>query len=489
MQRPNSSHNTLKSARDRAGGLIGRVRRLLHEHIWDVDLTRVSRFQAFFYRQLRVAVLVVRDLLRGRLFLQASAMTFTSLLTIVPLLVVSFAVIRGLGAFEGLENRLEQFILESIVPSSQSEVRAWIDRFLVSARGGAFSGVNLFALLAGGFGLLSSMEGAFNDIWGIRRGRPIHQRLPIYLTLIVLGPPLVALALTLTADLAAAQIWLWITAKAPELAIPIGIAFKLAPAILIGIALTLLYTILPNARVRLLDALPAGLIAAVLFEVSRYAYTTYLASSIHYNALYGSIAALPIFLVWVHSAWVIVLFGAELTFARDAADDIRDEELARDATARERLRAALRLTYEACRQHLAGEPPPRQSELAHRLQLPVRLVGSVSELLTDAGILHLVAIAHEDFGLVPARTPDRILLRDVVDGFLDCGVTVSRRPASTKTRPAHPAGPVDRVLQRLESNLSGADGDRSMADLVALAASSVPPTVIPFRRPEEGHSS
>lgn len=404
-------------------------RRFLSIQLWEPELEDLPRLQAFVFRQLRVAVLLCNALLQGRLALRASAMTFTTLVTLIPLLVVAFSIFRAVGGFPGIEDRLEAFVLENVAPASQGQIREWLYRFFESVRDGAYSGITVIALLGGGLALLGSIEAAFNEIWAVRRRRPLLQRFSIYITLVALGPILVGLSLSMTASIESATFWSWIERDSPALTALIGIGFKIAPIFLTGLALTILYTILPNARVRLRASLPAGLTAALLFELSKSAYAIYLRGATHYSALYGSIAAIPIFVVWVHVAWLVVLFGAELTFARDAAHDLRDEERALGASERERLRVALFLSVEAARTYLAARPPLGLVELARRLRLPLRMVTSVAEALIDRGILHLVQTNDKEGALVPARPPEEVTVYEIIRGMLDQGTSLGTRGA------------------------------------------------------------
>lgn len=453
--------------------LIVRARVFLRTYIWETDLAGLPWLRAFLFRQLRVMVILARGAFGGRLGLRASAMTFTSLITMVPLLVVTFSVIRAFGGLSDLELRLEGFVLSNIVPASQEQAREWLNRFFESVRDGAFSGITVLALLFGGLGLLGSLEGAMNDVWGVRRGRPLLHRFTIYITLIVLGPILVGSSLSMTASLETAAFWGWIERQAPGLTLPIGISFKIAPMLLTGLALTLLYTILPNERVRLKASLPAGLMAGFLFEVSKIGYAIYLKSATHYSALYGSLAAFPIFVAWVHLGWLVVLFGAELTFAYDAADDIREEELARRASERERIRVALFLAVEATRAHRAGERPPGSLEIAHRLALPTRLVSHVADVLTEGRILHRIAERDRDGGLVPAKSPELIRVHEVVSCMLERGHRLTRKPNQEAS-----IAIIDHMLQELELSWRQQAGSLTLAELVE--RTSNPSNVVRF---------
>ena len=183
--------------------------------------------------------------------------------------------------------------------------------------------------------------------------------------------------------------------------------------LLTGIAFTLVYTILPNVRVSLRASLPAGLVAGTLWEILKLGYGAYMRTAVHYGTLYGALAAIPFFLIWVYVSWLVVLFGAQLAFARDAAQDFRLEVGAAKAGLEERFRAGMHVALEAVRCYRDELDPPELTNLSRRLRLPLRLVRTVAESLVDGGVLHQVASGRREMILVPARNPEKISVYDV----------------------------------------------------------------------------
>ena len=404
-----------------AGTLRRRVSELLRLRIWDPDPPRVSPLQRFAFRQLRVAVIFIRGLTSGRIQLHASGLTYTTLLSLGPILVLALSVIQGFGALEGLQDKLEDLLIDNLSPGSQDQVRAWLYKFFDSVRSGAFRGISALVLVGGVIGLLMSLERAFNDIWGVHRGRSVFQRISTYTTLVVLGPLLVGVSVSLTASLETSALRSWVESLSPVSAYLSQVGLKLVPALCTGLAFTLLYAVMPNVRVRLRAALPAGLVAGVLWELTKHGYGAYIKTASHYGTFYGSLAAVPFFLIWVYVSWLVVLFGGQLAFARDAAKDLRLEEGAFNASPGERLQVALHLAVEAARCHRYGRSVPEIVELSQRLHLPLRLVRGVAEELVDGGILHLVQLPHRESGLAPARAPERISVYEIFSSMVQGG--------------------------------------------------------------------
>ena len=386
---------------------------LLRHRIWEPDILVVSRLQRWTFRQLRVTVIFVTGLARGRIQLRASAMTYTTLLTLGPVLVLALSVFRAFGALEGLRQQVEDFLISYLAPGSQGQVQTWLRSFFAAADRGAFRGVSIMVLVGAVLGLLGSLEQAFNDIWGVHRGRSIFQRFSIYTTLVVFSPILIGLSVSATAGLETLALQKWLASFSTLFETLLAIALQLTPVVLTGIAFTLLYTILPNVRVSLRASLPAGLVAGALWEVLKLGYGAYMRTAVHYGTLYGALAAVPFFLIWVYVSWLVVLFGAQLAFARDAAQDFRLEVGAAKAGLEERFRAGLHVALEAVRCYRDELDPPELTSLSRRLRLPLRLVRTVAETLVDGGVLHQVASGRRELILVPARNPEKISVYDV----------------------------------------------------------------------------
>ncbi len=431
----------------------------------------MSWIRAFLFRQLRVGVVLIKGCLRGRIALRASAMTFTTLLTLVPLIVLALSVIRAAGGFAELEGRLEAFLMDVIDPGRQEEIRGWLTGFFQNIRSGAYSGLSILVLLFGGLGLMGSVEGAFNEIWGAHRGRSLFQRFSTYTTLIVFGPLLVGLSLSMTASLQTSDVWDRASASVPVISPLLALFFKIAPVLITGLAFTILYVVMPNVRVRLRAALPAGLAAGVIWEFTKWGYGLYLEWATHYNALYGSLAAIPLFLIWVYLSWLVVLFGAHLTFAQEAAEDIRIEEGAASASLRDRLRAGLHIMVAAGASHRAGEPPPDVVGLARWHGLPLRLLRTVAEILIEGGLLHQVTSHPRDWALAPARELDRITLMDIWRCFTEAKGIDSQTweqegspPDSVHEEPSWLE--VEGLLRSLDDRLETSWGKTTLAEIL-----------------------
>ena len=207
---------------------------LLRHRIWEPDILVVSRLQRWAFRQLRVTVIFATGLARGRIQLRASAMTFTTLLTLGPVLVLALSVFRAFGALEGLRQQVEDYLVHNLAPGTQGQVQEWLRSFFAAADRGAFRNVSILVLAGAVVGLLGSLEQAFNDIWGVHRGRSLFQRFSIYTTLVVFGPILIGLSLSATASLETLALQNWLATFPAGFETLLGVVFQLAPVLLTG---------------------------------------------------------------------------------------------------------------------------------------------------------------------------------------------------------------------------------------------------------------
>ncbi|MEZ4654395.1 MAG: YhjD/YihY/BrkB family envelope integrity protein [Candidatus Eisenbacteria bacterium] len=462
---------------------VRQIRRYLDLQIWEQDLSTRPAVEAFLLRELRVAIIVIRGIARGGISLRASAMTYTTLLALVPLLIVGFSIFHNFGGLADLESRLERLVYENIMPGQQAQVQGWLDGIFASLRSGAFSGLTVLFLTGGVLGLLSSIEGAFNDIWGVRKGRSLFHRISTYSTLIMISPILIGLSLSMTASLESSQVIHRIGDSIPGGEGLVELLFRVLPVLLTGIAFTLLYMVMPNVKVRLRAAFPSGMTAAILWEISKMGYAAYLKSATMYTTIYGSLAAIPLFLLWVHVTWIVTLFGAQLTFAQDAADDFREEEMAGLVSQRERIRVGLQLAIEACRSYLREVPAPELIDISQRMRLPPRLVRNVAATLTEGGILHVV-LAEGATGIAPARAPERISVYEIIA----CILTAGHAPHGTAREGL---ARVDELMARLDQDLRANWASVTMEDCLARGiqpAEVITPEIVPgpFDRSSSG---
>lgn len=424
---------------------LSRLGHFFNVQLWEDELKSQRGLRGLFYRQLRRSVIVVQTVPRGQIPLRAAAMTVATLLALVPGIVLAFTLLGAFGGVEPLELQLRRFILQNLVSGTQEQISNFLERYFEGAR--AFQGITLAFLLGGVFGLIASIEDAFNQIWGVKRGRSLSNRLTTYTTIAVLGPFLLAVSLTMTASVQNPEFLNHFKMWAPEWLVTV--TFRLVPLIITIVGLTMLYMIMPNIKVRLVPALIGAVVAGIAWEISKWGYSLYISSATMYRTLYGQLVAIPLLFLWIQLSWIIVLFGALLTFAQDASDDFRLEENAMTASYRERLKAGLRCMIVISRAHYAGWRAPNVSDLATHLRIPVRLVRSVIADLLAGELLHEILQPRDrgEGGLVPSRDLQNLSVHDVIACLRGAGTSA---PLPRDTAEAREA---ERILALIDDEL------------------------------------
>lgn len=236
----------------------------------------------------------------------ASNLAFTTLIAIVPLIAIAFAIVSVFPVFETLSDELQAFVAENLVPEAADRV---VNVYLTEFAGNAahVSAIGLALLVITGLVLVLAIESAFDDIWRTEQRGPRAKRLAVYSLLVTVGPLLIGASLWLTSLLVSWSMG-WFDYLDDAMVLPL----RLLPFGLTIVAFALLYFALPNEPVRFVDAAIGGLLAGVLFEVAKRAFGLYVTHIATYQAIYGAFATLPIFLIWVYLSWLVVLIGAVL---------------------------------------------------------------------------------------------------------------------------------------------------------------------------------
>jgi membrane protein len=244
---------------------------------------------------------------KERLAQIAGSLTFTTVLSIAPFLAVSFALFTRFPVFRRFEDALEEHLLKSLLPPDMSRsVLRYLNQFAANASGLTLVG-SLF-LLAAAVALLLTVENAFNQIWNVKRNRPFHKRLGLYLLMLAVGPPALGVSLWATSYVLSASLGLF--GPLPPAA---AFVLNLGPAVLSTVLVTTLFRFVPNTKVRWRDAIVGGLIAGTALELGKRGFATYVLKIPTYKAVYGAFAVFPVFLLWVYFSWLVTLGAALLT--------------------------------------------------------------------------------------------------------------------------------------------------------------------------------
>ena len=241
-----------------------------------------------------------------RLFQVAASLTFTTVLSIVPLLTTVFGVLTALPVFDRMRDALHSFLEARLFPEALStSIFRYLDQF--SANASSLTVVSIVSFAVTSLTTMLTIDGALNTIWGVHRMRPLAQRLVTYWAILSVGPILLGVSLSLTSYLASAAAGL-VTAPPPLVAAALGVA----PLLVFTVAYSALYVYVPNRHVRWRDALAGAFLAALAFEAAKRGFAIYITHFATYTMIYGALAALPLLLLWIYYIWIITLAGALL---------------------------------------------------------------------------------------------------------------------------------------------------------------------------------
>lgn len=249
-------------------------------------------------------VSVLKRFERDRCFRVASALAFTTLLALVPLVTVIFSMLSLFPVFEQWSGELEAFLFKNFVPTAGEAVRSYVLEF--SNQAGRMTAVGLIFLLVSTLLLLATIEDAFNDIWRVERGRMLFQRLLVYWAVVTLGPLLTAVSLSMSSALLSTNVF----TDQSLIAGMTQAVLRYLPLLFELVAYILFFKAIPNTEVKFWHALIGGIVATILFETAKLGFAFYILNFKSYQLIYGALATIPIFFIWVYLSWVVMLIGA-----------------------------------------------------------------------------------------------------------------------------------------------------------------------------------
>jgi len=390
---------------------------------WNVRLEDINPFAAFFVKQLRIVLIVLKNYTKDNLQLQAAGLTFYTMLSVVPIVALAFAISKGFGFEKSLEEELTAALKghEEVV----EQIMTFATRMLENTKGGLLAGVGVVILLWTVMQLLSNVELSFNEIWQVGKGRTWLRKITDYFVIMLFAPILVILAGSMTVVISG-QLENLVTGYdfLQTLGPFIHFLVRMIPYTLIWLLFTFVYMIMPNTKVSFKSALVAGIIAGTSFQLLEWVYINFQVGVSRYNAIYGSFAALPLFMIWVNTSWLITLVGAEVAYANQYVGEIKNEIDGGKLSSSQRHIIALLLLRNISVRFENGEDAPRSKDLSTSLSLPFGVTARVLELMIDARLIYEVeSNDKEDSGFLPHRSIDKVYVSDVLAALDGLGYT------------------------------------------------------------------
>ena len=384
---------------------INQIRTFLTEDIWRVTEDEISKKRNILYNTIKIITLSIREFVQGRVINKASALTYSTLLAIIPILAILFAIARGFG----LDNLLEEQLrtgLEGQALAAET-ILSFIDSYLSQAKNGVFIGVGIIMLFYTVLLLTHNMEQTFNSIWQVKKLRSLYRKMTDYFSMLLLLPLLILLS-------SGISIFMSTFMKTMEeftlLAPVIKSLVRLTPYVLTWGMFTALYIFMPNTKVKLKYAILPGILAGSAFQAFQYLYIGSQIWVSRYNAIYGSFAAIPMFLLWTQISWSICLFGAQLCYVAQNLRNFSFSKETENISRRYHDFLCILIMSLICKRFQTEEPPYTAESLSDEHKIPIRLTTTILYELQDLHLIYETPMENEDeeMGYLPAVDINRL---------------------------------------------------------------------------------
>ncbi len=436
--------------------LITRYRAIYQRVIWGTALERLSWPRRAAVNVVRIIQAIAVELAKGDLTLRAMSLVYTTLLSLVPLLAVSFSVLKAFG----VHNQVEPLLLNVLSPLGEQGVeftRRIID-FVENVEVGVLGSLGLAMLIYTVVSLVQKIESAFNFIWHIDQPRRLARRFSDYMSVILVGPVLVFSALGITAALMGTDLALRLVAVEP-IGTLVTIAGAALPYVLVCAAFTFIYVFIPNTRVNISAAFTGGLLAGVLWETSGWLFAAFVASSTQYTAIYSGFAILITFMIWLYLSWLIVLLGAQIAYYQQHPALVNAPHDNEPLSNQERERLSILLMLMIGYNYYYNRGLWTQDRLAQELSVTPRSLQYPLVILERQGFISQTGDAPP--GYYPARDIETISLRELLEAVRHAG-----DPAEEEWSGRTELKQVAAVMRRVDEAIGEALAEQTIKDLV-----------------------
>lgn len=380
--------------------------------IWRVSDDELSPVMRVVYGVLKTAILAIRFFTTKRVVTQAAALTYSTLLAIVPILAVVFAIARGFGYNKYIEVWFRDAF--SSQPQVAEVMIGFVNSYLVHTKSGIFLGVGLVFMLYTVLMLVNNIELTFNEIWQVKKKRSIFRTITDYLAMFFLFPILIVVSSGISLFLAT------MANSLPNFLL-LGSALRqlidMSPYVLMSLLFIGLYVFMPNTHVKVKNAIVPGILSGIAMQLVQFFYIHSQMWVTGYNAIYGSFAALPLFMLWLQISWTICLFGAELTYTSQNLDYYDYDARTDDISHRYQIMISALLMSRICRRYADGKKAPTADELRQETGVPIRIVNDLLFKLIEADLL--IEVSPDEKGgtsrFVPAESLDNLSVGVMID--------------------------------------------------------------------------
>ncbi|MCP4897094.1 MAG: YihY family inner membrane protein [bacterium] len=359
---------------------------------------RIIPFLRALWQQFKSDTLVVR----------ATGLAYASLLATVPLIAVLFALFTAFAAFDDIKQKVQDLLFSQFLPTHQGEIVAYIEQFTSNTNRLGF--VGFIFLIATAILLLDAIEVSFNDIWHVRSRRKPFAKITAYTSVLVFATVFLGSSISISARVRA----MLFTHATLELGFVTKLGAWILPVLLTFVAFTVMFVLIPNTKVKLKSAAIGAIVASILWELAKGGFASSIGQSVRYSTIYGSLAAVPIFLIWLYITWLIVLLGLEIAFTHQRYKSLVHDLTADHNTSSYHVALALQVFTMIAERFEGSHEPPSCDDLSDRLEAPFELVEDQLERMGSANLVRKVAGANLNEGWVPATSTDRVRISTVI---------------------------------------------------------------------------
>ncbi len=404
------------------------------------------------FRYFRVILIAIKTFWEQNVYLRASALTFYSLLSVVPIFALLFGIAKGFGFEKILENQIRNLFKE--LPANV------IDRIITSAnnllyttKGGMIAGIGLFALLWTILRVIGNIELAFNEIWGIKKQRSFTRKFSDYLSVMFICPILLIISSSLTVFIKTQIIN--ITEKISFLHPAVSLGLKILPLFVLFLLFTFIYLLLPNTKVKFRSAIFAAVISGTLYQLIQWIYITFQIGVAKYNAIYGSLAALPLFMIWLQISWIIILFGAELSYIHQNIETFESD--IKNITPYSRATLSIAVIKEVAKDFCEKRCPVSEEKISSSLKIPRSVLSGIIEDLSNLKLLCRVKEEDEATKISLCFDPHDTKISDII--FILLGrndISIGEEKKMKRIR---------EILSELEEILKNSSKNKTIAEI------------------------
>ncbi len=394
--------------------LVTRARGYFQDRIWRPQPATATSRERLGRRIARFTYVVAHGFRDDQVLLRSSALTFMTLFSLVPFLALGFSIAKGLG----LQSRFDEDFFSTLAVG-QRDLARWIMSYVEGTNLTALGTIGLVVVLYTVAMMLGSIERSLNEIWGVTESRALHRKFADYVAVLLFAPLLFVASTTLTASFASNTFvqrflddevlsWAW------------NVVLRVLPVVSIAVALSFLYGFVPNTRVRFRAAVIGGVLAGGIWHLAQRLYIDFQVGVANFNALYGTFASLPIFLVWLRVSWIIVLLGGEIAYAVQHEQTYHPPLSRQELSIALRERVALEFLTQVAQRFADGASPLTTSDLAAGIDLPRTTTLEIVDALVRSGLL--ARSAEPDDALLPARDLSHMAIGELLLRFRHQGV-------------------------------------------------------------------